>query len=112
MLSVDNAQSIERYSHQMPVADRKRWGDPSSYKLEWRRRATLAASLLPDHVTVLEIGVGTGVLRDLVHSRTVYVGADLQPLDTATTALNIDCDPLPDKRFDYADLLGVFEYLH
>lgn len=96
----------------MPAADRQRWGDPSSYKLEWSRRANLAAALLPDHARVLEIGVGTGVFRALVNARTVYLGADLQPLNSATTMLDIDRDPLPDKRFDYAVLLGVFEYLH
>jgi hypothetical protein len=96
----------------MPAADRQRWGDPSSYKPEWSRRANLAAALLPDRVTILEIGVGTGVFRALVNGRTVYMGADLQPLDSATMMLDVDRDPLPDMRFDYAVLLGVFEYLH
>jgi hypothetical protein len=94
------------------VPDRQRWGNPLSYKAEWSERAKYAASLAPDSVSVLEIGVGTGVFRELVKGRTTFVGSDLQPLDTASIALDLDRDPLPDTRFDYAVLLGVFEYLH
>lgn len=92
--------------------ERRRWGDPASYKLAWNRRSQLAAELVPDGVSLLEIGVGTGVFRGLVSRRTKYVGADLQPLDETTIALDLDCDPLPHGRFDYAVLLGVFTYLH
>ena len=49
---------------------------------------------------------------ELVKGRTAYVGADLRPLETETIALDLDDDPLPDKHFDYAVLLGVFGYLH
>jgi hypothetical protein len=86
--------------------DRQRWGNPLSYKPEWSGRAKYAASLVPDNVSVLEIGVGTGVFRELVKDRTTFVGSDLQPLDTASIALDLDRDPLPDARFDYAVLLG------
>ena len=92
--------------------DRQRWGNPLSYKRQWSERAKYAASLVPDNVSVLEIGVGTGAFRDLVKGRTMFVGSDLQPLDTASIALDLDRNPLPDTRFDYAVLLGVFEYLH
>jgi hypothetical protein len=92
--------------------DRQRWGNPLSYKPEWSQRAKCAASLVPDNVSVLEIGVGTGVFREMVKGRTTFVGSDLQPLDTTSIALDLDHDPLPDTRFDYVVLLGVFEYLH
>jgi len=46
--------------------DRQRWGNPLSYKPEWSERAKYAASLVPDNVSVLEIGVGSGVFRELV----------------------------------------------
>lgn len=93
-------------------ADRLRWGDPASYKPAWGERAKLAASLVPSAVSVLEIGVGTGVFRDLVKERTTYVGADLQPLESSTVAVDLDHDPLPKGQFDYAVLLGVLEYLN
>jgi hypothetical protein len=93
------------------VPNRQRWADPSSYKPEWGERAKLAALLVPDAAAVLEIGVGTGVFRDLVKGRTEYVGADLQPLDTTLITLDLDRDPLPSRHFDYAVLLGVFDYL-
>ena len=91
--------------------DRRRWGSGLGYSPKWARRAELAASLVPDNVTVLEIGVGTGEFRELVGRRTTYVGADLQPLDAATLALDLDRDALPARQFDYAVLLGVLEYL-
>jgi hypothetical protein len=92
--------------------DRCRWGDPSSYNPAWDHRARLAAPLIPDSARVLEIGVGVGVLRQLLRPRCDYVGADLEPLDPETTRLNLDCDPLPHERYDSIIALGVFEYLH
>jgi hypothetical protein len=65
-----------------------------------------------DNASVLEIGVGLGVFRDLVSARTTYVGADLEPLDTKTIRIDLDSDELPDRNFDYGVLLGVFGYLH
>ncbi len=92
--------------------DRERWGDPANYRPQWVERSRLAASLVKDGASVLEIGVGTGVFRDLVSARTAYVGADLEPLDPATIPLDLDRDELPDRPFDYVVLLGVVTYLH
>jgi SAM-dependent methyltransferase len=92
--------------------DRERWGDPVNYRPRWAERSRLAASLVKEGTSVLEIGVGTGVFRDLVSARTAYVGADLEPLDPATIPLDIDRDELPERTFDYAVLLGVITYLH
>ena len=94
------------------IPDRVRWADPSSYKHEWSARARIAASLLPGGISILEIGTGTGVFRTLVKKRIDYLGADLQPLDAETIALDLDSDSLPDRHFDCVVLLGVFEYLH
>lgn len=95
----------------MTAPDRQRWGDPSCYKSDWAERSRLAASLVPDGVSVLEIGVGTGVFRELVRDRTTYAGADLEPLDATSIRLDLDSGPLP-GTFDYAVVLGVFAYLH
>ena len=70
--------------------DRDRWGSPSSYRPEWGERSRIAASLVEDNTSVLEIGVGLGVFRDLVSARTTYVGADLEPLETRTIRLDLD----------------------
>jgi hypothetical protein len=105
-------RSVAGQTAEAQAPDRQRWGNPLSYKPEWGKRAKYAASLVPDNVSVLEIGVGTGVFRELVKGRTTFVGSDLQPLDTASIALDLDRDPLPDTHFDYAVLLGVFAYLH
>jgi SAM-dependent methyltransferase len=92
--------------------DRYRWGNPLSYKPDWNDRARLAAPLIPDGAKVLEIGVGAGNLKRLIQHRCVYVGADLEPLDTDTRSLDLDCEPLPDEHYDCIVALGVFEYLH
>lgn len=92
--------------------DRDRWGSPSSYRSGWGERSRIAASLVEDHTSVLEVGVGLGVFRDLVSARTDYVGADLEPLDARSIRLDLDSDEVPDRNFDSAVLLGVFEYLH
>src|SRR5262249_16776522 len=82
------------------------------YKPDWSDRARLAAPLIPDGAKVLEIGVGTGNLKKLIQHRCVYVGADLEPLDTDTRSLDLDSEPLPHERYDCIVALGVFEYLH
>jgi hypothetical protein len=92
--------------------DRQKWGNPSNYKSEWSNRAKLAAPLIPDGANVLEIGVGTGNLRELIRHRCSYSGADLEPLDPDTISLNMDNDPLPHEHYDCIVALGVFEYLH
>jgi len=92
--------------------DRLRWGNPSSYKPERDDRAQVAARLMPEGAYLLEIGVGTGVLRELLRHRCTYVGADLEPLDAETRVLDLDSDPLPHDRYDSIIALGVFEYLH
>ena len=94
------------------MPDRARWGDPASYREAWGERSRRAAALVEDGASVLEIGVGRGVFRDLVGARTSYVGADLEPLDPATIPLDLERDALPAGTFDYAVLLGVFGYLH
>lgn len=97
---------------QSKAADRSRWGHPSSYKANWSERSAIAACILPDGASILEIGVGAGHFREQVQNRCVYVGADLQPLDSITRMLNLDHDPLPQGGYDYIVSLGVFEYLH
>ncbi len=93
--------------------DRDRWGDPASYGGEhWDSRAKQAARLVDDGARVLEIGVGKGTFRDEVKARCRFVGADLNPLDDQTLALDLDSDPLPPGEFDVIVLLGVLEYLH
>lgn len=92
--------------------DRQRWGKPSSYQSDWDDRAKIVAQLISDDIHVLEIGVGIGNLRKLLEQRCTYVGADLEPLDSNTLALDLDNDPLPQERYDCIVSLGVFEYLH
>jgi Capsular polysaccharide synthesis protein/Polysaccharide pyruvyl transferase len=92
--------------------DRNRWGDPLSYKSGWGERAKLAASLIPDGVHVLEIGVGAGDFKKLIQHRCIYIGADLEPLTSDTFSLDLDRDSLPKGHYDYIVALGVFEYLH
>jgi SAM-dependent methyltransferase len=92
--------------------DRQKWSAPSSYKPEWAQRGQLAAGLIRDGSRVLEIGTGAGALRSLIAHRCQYTGADLEPLDDSTLALDLDSDPMPRGPWDTIVLLGVLEYLH
>ena len=93
--------------------DRDRWGDPASYGGDhWDSRAKQAAHLVRDGARVLEIGVGKGTFRDEVKGRCSFVGADLNPLDDQTLAMDLDSDALPAGAFDVIVLMGVLEYLH
>jgi hypothetical protein len=90
----------------------RRWGDLKNYQPSWAARAKVAARLLPNNVSILEIGVGAGAFRGLVSNRCQYLGADLTPLDPETLSLDLERDPLPAGTFDYVVMLGVLEYLH
>ena len=96
----------------MKLPDHSRWSNPDNYRQHWSLRAAAAAELVPNGMSVLEIGTGTGFFRDYVQDRCIYVGADLYPLDDTVLAINLDSDQLPEGKFDYVVLLGVFEYLH
>lgn len=92
--------------------DRQKWGAPSNYKPDWATRGALAARHIRDGARVLEIGTGGGAFRQLVADRCRYTGADLQPLDEKTLALDIENDPIPPGPWDAIVLLGVLEYLY
>ena len=92
--------------------DRQKWGASSSYNPDWAARGALAARHIRDGTKVLEIGTGKGSFRDLVAGRCRYTGADLQPLDDTTLALDIEKDPIPPGSWDTIVLLGVIEYLY
>lgn len=94
------------------AADRVRWRNPGSYKLEWEERAAIAAPLVPSGAFVLEVGCGAGALGRLLKGRCRYVGADLEPLDDSTYGIDLDRDPLPHLRYDCIVMLGVLEYLY
>jgi SAM-dependent methyltransferase len=91
--------------------DRVRWGDRGNYRAAWATRSEVAATLVPDGASILEIGVGLGAFRALVAERCDYLGADLVPLDDRTLAIDLELDPLPPGCFDVVVLLGVLEYL-
>jgi hypothetical protein len=92
--------------------DRQKWSAASSYKSDWAHRGKMAARFIRDGSTILEIGTGTGTFRSLVGHRCHYAGADLEPLDAETLALDLDSDPIPSGSWDTIVLLGVLEYLH
>jgi hypothetical protein len=92
--------------------DRHRWGAPSSYDPNWADRSRVAAQLIQDRARVLEVGTGLGTLRALIADRCNYTGADLQPLDDRTLAIDLESDPIPHGSWDTIVLLGVVEYLY
>ena len=105
---------LERFARlvQTKSSDRQKWGAASSYKPQWAERGQIAAKFIHDGSRVLEIGTGVGAFRGLIAHRCHYTGADLEPLDDKTRALDLDHDPLPDGTWDTIVLLGVLEYLY
>jgi hypothetical protein len=92
--------------------DRHRWGTLSSYDPNWVLRGRVAAEFIPDNARVLEIGTGTGAFRELIADRCHYTGADLEPIDGATLAFDLDNDEVPRRPWDTIVVLGVLEYLY
>jgi capsular polysaccharide synthesis protein/methyltransferase family protein/polysaccharide pyruvyl transferase len=109
---LDDPERLERLTR-AKSPDRQRWGVASSYRPDWAVRSAVAAGYISDGARVLEIGTGRGTLRQLVAGRCRYTGADLEPLDEDTLALDISADPVPPPgTWDIIVMIGVLEYLH
>jgi Capsular polysaccharide synthesis protein/Methyltransferase domain/Polysaccharide pyruvyl transferase len=108
---INDPERLERLARAR-APDRQRWGASLNYKPDWATRGASAAQHIRDGGRVLEIGTGTGTFRQLVADRCHYTGADLQPLDEKTLAVDIENDPIPPGPWDVIVLLGVLEYLY
>jgi hypothetical protein len=75
-------------------------------------RSALAVKHIRDGSRVLEIGTEVGMFRQLVANRCRYTGADLQPIDLQTIALDIESDPILPGPLEIIVLFGVFKCLY
>ena len=93
------------------TSDRERWGRRGSYDSEWRGRSELAASLLPGPVRLLDLGAGEMHLETLLPEGSVYIPADLEPLDARCLRVDLNEESVPRGSYHVVSLLGVAEYL-
>jgi hypothetical protein len=93
--------------------DKRRWKKVSQRVPHWDERNIVIANLIPDGVSVLDLGSGAQTLR-----RHLKPGCQYQPCDVIQSSPDvIHCDfnsgiyPVLKTRYDYVICSGVFEYM-
>jgi hypothetical protein len=62
-------------------------------------------------VTLLDLGAGEMHLETLLPAGSVYIPADLEPLDERCLRVDLNTDSVPRGPYQVVSLLGVAEYL-
>jgi hypothetical protein len=77
----------------------------------WPERARLAAELLTDVESVLDVGCMSMVLEALLPPDVRYVPCDVVPRDDRTIVVDLNTEPPPEVDAQAVALLGVLEYI-
>ncbi|PWR22841.1 methyltransferase domain-containing protein [Zavarzinia aquatilis] len=83
------------------------------YSEQWRRRASIAAAMIPTGLTLLDVGCGAMYLESEAAPRR-YIPVDMEAHDERTRVIDLNEKNLPIEWIDEADvvaLMGVVEYL-
>lgn len=94
------------------VPDGGYWAAAKLLEAGAKERAKLAASLLDNAASVLDLGAGLGALRTALPAGSRYMGVDLLPWPGLDQGLNLDTDALPEGEWDAAVLMSVLAHLH
>ena len=77
----------------------------------WEHRASIAAELIGDVPSIVDLGCGAMSVRRFLPITTRYVGVDHLARDADTIMIDLNSEPLPDFGIRQASMLGVLEYL-
>lgn len=81
---------------------------------QWRVRASIAASMIPPGLVLLDVGCGAMYLEEEAAPR-LYIPVDMDARDTRTRTIDLNEKALPAEWIDEADvvaLMGVLEYVN
>ena len=78
----------------------------------WDERAGVAASMLDDVASVLDLGCGLMYLERHLREGVRYLPVDVVARDGRTILVDLNVTPLPALDADCAVALGLLEYLH
>lgn len=93
--------------------DVARWRDQDNLFEAWNERTALIADLIPAGASVIELGAGRMVLKDLLAPGCRYTPSDIVKRSDETQLIDLNKRRLPDlPAHDYAVFSGVLEYLH
>ena len=81
------------------------------YFADWSSRAMTAASFITPNSKVLDLGCGSGLLRDFLPAGCIWTGYDLRPLSSEIKPLDLDTEAFPPGDFDYVMFLGLLTWL-
>lgn len=81
---------------------------------QWRVRASIAASMIPPGLALLDVGCGAMYLEDEAAPRR-YIPVDMDARDARTRVVDLNQQALPTEWIDEVDvvaLMGVLEYIN
>lgn len=93
-------------------SDVDRWEITGNLHAAWSERASIAATILSDAASVIDIGCGRMDIETHLPASTTYIPADLVRRDERTLICDLNAGVLPDAVAEAAVLLGVLEYVH
>lgn len=94
------------------LSDVGRWEITGNLHSAWSERASIAAAILSDATSVIDIGCGRMDLETHLPASTTYIPADIVRRDERTLICDLNAGLVPDAAADAAVLLGVLEYVH
>lgn len=77
----------------------------------WVLRAQVAATLIPEHSRVLDLGCGDGLIRDFLPEGCTWQGYDLKPNNEDVRQIDLDAGEFPGGDYDLVMLMGVLSWL-
>ncbi len=76
---------------------------PQFYE-KWRERAKVTASFIKPNSRVLDLGCGSGLLRDYLPEGCTWHGYDIEPLSPDIRYIDLDAGEFPQGEYDYISL--------
>lgn len=101
-----------------PIVDRlptdyQRWEDPKkTFGYQNPLRAQYAASLIPDHAGVLDIGAASQILKRFLKPGCRYTPHDIIDRGDGCLVGDLNLREFPDGVFDWVAFIGVLEYVN
>jgi len=92
--------------------DVDRWQGFGNLATQWDERAAMAAKLIGENQSVLDIGAGAMTLGSLLPANCTYTPADVVERCPGCQVVDLNKHEFPTGDYDWITFLGVLEYVH
>jgi 2-polyprenyl-3-methyl-5-hydroxy-6-metoxy-1,4-benzoquinol methylase len=94
------------------LTDYEKWRDASqTWGAQNPSRAQYTASIIPEDVSVLDIGAGSMILRQHLKPSCRYTPCDIHDRGEGCLVADLNKGEFPPGRYDWITMVGVLEYI-